>query len=225
MLDTALDLSYSTLSAVNNSDERMVACELLYTRKESGGTELRVGSARRFTSADLRISLPGTSGLVGHTIDEGSPSTAHDLASDPELSRVVALRTCQSGYCIPLRTGLETYGVLLFAHPDADFFTSERREVLDIIGSQAVVAIQNARLYRDLELEKERMMEIQEEARKKLARDLHDGPTQSVAALAMRANFACGLWNGIPGPPQKNYSKSKTWPGERPKKSAICSLL
>jgi signal transduction histidine kinase len=33
-------------------------------------------------------------------------------------------------------------------------------------------------------------MEIQEEARKKLARDLHDGPTQSVAALAMRVNFA-----------------------------------
>jgi signal transduction histidine kinase len=34
------------------------------------------------------------------------------------------------------------------------------------------------------------MMEIQEEARRKLARDLHDGPTQSVAALAMRVNFA-----------------------------------
>jgi len=41
-----------------------------------------------------------------------------------------------------------------------------------------------------LEQEKERMMEIQEEARKKLARDLHDGPTQSVAAIAMRVNFA-----------------------------------
>jgi signal transduction histidine kinase len=61
---------------------------------------------------------------------------------------------------------------------------------LDIVGNQAMIAIQNARLYRDLELEKERMMEIQEEARKKLARDLHDGPTQSVAALAMRVNFA-----------------------------------
>jgi signal transduction histidine kinase len=59
-----------------------------------------------------------------------------------------------------------------------------------VISNQAVVAIQNAKLYRDLEQEKERMLEIQEEARKKLARDLHDGPTQSVAALAMRVNFA-----------------------------------
>jgi signal transduction histidine kinase len=34
------------------------------------------------------------------------------------------------------------------------------------------------------------MMDIQEEARKKIARDLHDGPTQSIAAIAMRVNFA-----------------------------------
>jgi signal transduction histidine kinase len=34
------------------------------------------------------------------------------------------------------------------------------------------------------------MIEVQEEARKKLARDLHDGPTQSVAAMAMRINLA-----------------------------------
>ena len=73
---------------------------------------------------------------------------------------MIALRACPVAYCIPLRSGLDTYGVLLFAHPDEDFFTPDRREILDIIGDQAVVAIQNARLYRDLELEKERMMEI-----------------------------------------------------------------
>jgi signal transduction histidine kinase len=33
------------------------------------------------------------------------------------------------------------------------------------------------------------MIEVQEETRKKLARDLHDGPTQSVAAIAMRINL------------------------------------
>jgi signal transduction histidine kinase len=81
------------------------------------------------------------------------------------------------------------YGVLLFAHPDSKYFTTERRNLLDIIGRQAVIAIQNARLYQDLVEEKERMVEIHEEARKKLARDLHDGPTQSVAAMAMRLNI------------------------------------
>ena len=42
----------------------------------------------------------------------------------------------------------------------------------------------------DLEIEKQRLLAIQEEVRKKLARDLHDGPTQSVAALALRVNIA-----------------------------------
>ncbi len=55
--------------------------------------------------------------------------------------------------------------------------------------NQAIIALQNAQLYRNLRQEKERLIEVQEEAQKKLARDLHDGPTQGVAALAMRANF------------------------------------
>jgi signal transduction histidine kinase len=37
--------------------------------------------------------------------------------------------------------------------------------------------------------ERDRMIEVQEEARNKLARDLHGGPTQSVAAIAMRVNL------------------------------------
>ena len=53
-----------------------------------------------------------------------------------------------------------------------------------------MIALQNAKLYSDLEQEKERIAEIQEEARHKLARDLHDGPTQSIGAIAMRVNFA-----------------------------------
>jgi signal transduction histidine kinase len=37
--------------------------------------------------------------------------------------------------------------------------------------------------------EKERIVDVEEDARKKLARDLHDGPTQSIAAIAMRVNY------------------------------------
>jgi signal transduction histidine kinase len=138
----------------------------------------------------MRTVLPGASGLIGDVIESGSDMLTKDIPHDAELSRLIALRACRVAYCLPLRAGLDTYGVLLFAHPDPDFFTQPNREVLDIIAHQAVIAIQNARLYSDLEQEKNRMMEIQEEARKKLARDLHDGPTQSVAAIAMRLNFA-----------------------------------
>jgi signal transduction histidine kinase len=113
-----------------------------------------------------------------------------NVAQDPELGRFIGLRSCTSAYCVPLCSGLDRFGVLLFAHPEAGYFSSSHQEILNVIGNQAVIAIQNARLYNELEAEKNRMIEIQEEARKKLARDLHDGPTQSVAAIAMRVNFA-----------------------------------
>lgn len=190
VLDTALDMSATAVSPSDPQEEPLVGAVLLYAEDGAKGSNLRVGSARRFTTADLRIRLPGTKGVIGQAIDSGEAQLSHEIPQDPEMSRIVALRVCQAAYCVPLRTGLDTCGVLLFAHPEMDYFNDERREILDMIGHQAVIAIQNARLYRDLEQEKERMIEIQEEARRKLARDLHDGPTQSVAALAMRVNFA-----------------------------------
>ena len=190
VLDSVLDLSTSVLGTPEQPAASLVSAVLLFAAKERGQTELMVGSARRFTPADSRTIFPGAEGLVKRVIDEGEPVISHALSKDPELGRVIALRACKVAYGIPLRVGLETYGILLFAHPDFDFFTPNRREILEVICQQAVIAIQNARLYSDLKQEQERMMEIQEEARKKLARDLHDGPTQSVAAIAMRVNFA-----------------------------------
>lgn len=191
VLEKSLDVSARILADPENQQgKKIVSAVWLYSTIEGGETVLSVGSSRRFTPADKRITLPGTEGLLGLTIDEGVPRLTDNVNGDEELKQVVALRACKVAYCIPLRSGLNTYGVLLFAHPEEDYFSGERQEILDIVGNQVVIAMQNARLYSDLEIEKERIMEIQEDSRKKLARDLHDGPTQSVAALAMRANFA-----------------------------------
>lgn len=188
VLDSALDLGYNALNPSldpdEQPDERLVSAALLFR-----GNELRVGSARRFTNADLRAVLRGSEGILKRVLDDGEAVLTQDVGYDPELGRIVALRSCSSAYCFPLRSGFNVYGAMLFAHPDPAYFTQERRELLDIIGRQAVIAVQNASLYQDLIEEKERMVEVQEETRKKLARDLHDGPTQSVAAMAMRINL------------------------------------
>ncbi len=190
VLDSALDLGYNALNPIADpdeptTDERLVSAVLLFK-----GDELRIGSARRFTNADLRASLLGKEGILKKVVDDGESVLTQDVGYDPELGRIIALRSCTAAYCFPLRSGFNVYGAMLFAHPDPNYFTLERRGLLDIIGRQAVIAVQNARLYQDLVEEKERMVEVQEEARKKLARDLHDGPTQSVAAMAMRINLA-----------------------------------
>jgi signal transduction histidine kinase len=85
---------------------------------------------------------------------------------------------------------MNAYGVVLFAHASHNFFTPERVETLQMLSNQAIIALQNASHYQDLAREKERIVQTQEEAQKKLARDLHDGPTQSVAAIAMRIEIA-----------------------------------
>jgi signal transduction histidine kinase len=188
VLDAALDLGGKILSAGESQVERIYSAVLLFRATENG-TELRVGSARRFTPSDLRSVLPATEGVLHEVIASGEAVLCNEIEQDPELKRFVALRACKSAYILPLRTGLDAFGVLLFAHSDPAFFTPEKRETLDVAARQAVIAIQNARLYSDLEQEKQRMMDIQEEARKKLSRDLHDGPTQSVAAIAMRLNY------------------------------------
>lgn len=186
VLESALNMS---AAALNPDPEQLLNDPLVGAMMLFNGGKLRVGSARRFTTADMRASFDATEGVLKKTLDEGDPLFFNDIGYDPELGRVIALRNCTSGYCFPLRSGFNVYGVMLFAHPDPEYFTTERRNLLDIIGRQAVIAIQNASLYQNLLEEKERMVEIHEEARKKLARDLHDGPTQSVAAMAMRLNI------------------------------------
>jgi signal transduction histidine kinase len=190
VLDSALDLGYTALNPnpdpdEPDSDEKLVSAVYLFR-----DDELRVGSARRYTNADMRVALRGDEGILKKIFDDGEPFLSPDVGFDPELGRIIALRSCTTAYCFPLRSGFNVYGAMLFAHPDPNYFTKERRGLLDIIGRQAVIAVQNARLYQDLVEEKERMVDVQEEARKKLARDLHDGPTQSVAAMAMRINLA-----------------------------------
>jgi signal transduction histidine kinase len=185
VLDMVLDVGASALSDSQPEEDRLVGGLLLYD-----GEALRLLSSRRLTHADNRVTIPGEQGLIGDVLATGDPRLGRHPDRDPEIKRLVGFHPCRQVLGIPLSAGLETYGILLFGHPSSDYFNAERVELLEAVGQQAMVALQNARLYRDLELEKERIMQIEEEARSRLARDLHDGPTQSVAALAMRVNFA-----------------------------------
>lgn len=191
VLEKALDLSSSALHVddvhadYTPQDTRLVGGVLLFQ-----GQELVVGAARGFSQSDWRLSLPAKNGILAHVIEHGETVIEGAINSDPELKSIMGFYPCKSILCMPLRTGYNTYGTLIYGHPEEKFFTKDRVDVLNIIAQQATIAIQNARLYQDLSDEKERMAEAQEEARKKLARDLHDGPTQSVAAIAMRVNLS-----------------------------------
>ena len=190
VVEKALNMSSQALFSADQSEQKLVSAYYIYHNGKNGYANLKLVSARHFTPSDQRISLRGLSGILSKAIEERTAQKAINPISDPELRRIVAFHTCKSIFCIPLCRGLEVYGVAIFAHPAPEYFTLERCETLQIITNQAMVAIENARLYHQLELEKEHILQIEEDARKKLARDLHDGPTQTVSALAMQVNYA-----------------------------------
>ena len=200
VLETALDMGIEAFTVPDDCSDQLVCAFLLFTvdESESGGTNLKVGSARRFTAADKRTTLAGKQGLIAKAIEEGEGQLSKEINQDPEIGRINALRACKAIYCIPLQADLETHGVLLFAHPNPASFTTDRIELLDAIGNQAVIGMQNASLYSNLEQEKEHLLEVQEETRNKLARDLHDGPTQSVSAIAKQVNYTRRLMQQDP---------------------------
>ncbi|OGN74372.1 MAG: hypothetical protein A2X25_05640 [Chloroflexi bacterium GWB2_49_20] len=188
VLDSVLDISMTALSSDPDStpDNQIISAVMLFSKNG----KLEVASARRLSSSDIRIVLPCQTGALVKAVEGGEPILIDNIAEDPELSQMVTLHGCYQVYCFPLRSGFSVYGLLLFGHPAEGYFTQERINILDILSRQAVIAIQNARLYQNIADERDRMIEIHEEARKKLARDLHDGPTQSVSAIAMRVNLA-----------------------------------
>lgn len=134
-----------------------------------------------------RVSM--NEGVVGWVASHGEPVIINNVAEDPRFSREVDTRTgflTQSVLCVPLQIKGKTIGVLEVLNKfSGDGFDEEDLQVALTMAAQAAIAIENARLYQSLREERDRIIEAQEEVRKELARNLHDGTVQLLAAIAM----------------------------------------
>ena len=185
LMDLALDMSMKALSDPEEGLSPLISAFLLIENEK-----FVIGSSRRLTQADTRISLDGKEGVLKEAIASGEIMIIDQATSDPELKKIIALVNSNSICISPLISGFDVFGALLFAHPEKEYFSGFKLTVIEIVTRLVKVAFDNAKLYSDLEEEKQRMIELQDETQKKLARDLHDGPTQTVAAIAMRVNFS-----------------------------------
>jgi signal transduction histidine kinase len=145
----------------------------------------------RITAGDLEWrATAAVEGLLSEAVARGRPAISQAPAMDPALSVWATEGGWLSAACLPLVDGDICHGALLFGHQRPDAFGRAQLEVLAALGQEARIALHYADLYQHLARERDQLTELQEEARKRLARNLHDGPTQVIAAIAMRTNFA-----------------------------------
>ena len=184
VLEAMLDVSVLGLVELGPLADQMVSMVLLF-----GESNLFVTASNGLHRMDRSKRIPGREGIVGEALNTAEPCVTTSPGQDPEIGQFVAFQYLRSAIAVPLRAGFESFGAVIYGSPVADTFTPDRTELLVAICNQAIIALQNAQLYQDLLAEKERIVEIEEDERKKLARNLHDGPTQSIAAIAMRLNY------------------------------------
>ncbi len=184
ILDTALDLA-SEGSGEKGSSGRLISVALL--RDQSG---FFTATARRLTRADLRATFPGEAGGLSRILRSRMPTRMDSPGQDPEFSQLVTLHACRTGILLPMVVEDEVRGALLFAHPDPQFIEGDFLELVEGLTKQTASTLRNAELFQALREERDRLVEVEETARKKLASDLHDGPIQATAAIAMRVNYA-----------------------------------
>ncbi len=184
VLEAVLEVGEAGMRELGQPNLTHVSLVLLF-----GEQYLHVVTSRHLPHRDQNILFEGRRGALAQALATAEPQIVNDPASDPELGQLVAMHSCKQAIVVPLRAGFENYGVVVFASAQPDTYTAELQELLVAVCNQAIVALQNAQLYQSLREEKERIVEVEEAERKKLARDLHDGPTQSIAAIAMRLNY------------------------------------
>jgi signal transduction histidine kinase len=100
---------------------------------------------------------------------------------------------------LPLTYQTERVGELILApRAPGESFSSADMKLINIIAQQAGVAAYTVRLNNDLQRSRERLVTAQEEERRRLRRDLHDGVGPTLASFSQRIDTAADLVNTNP---------------------------
>jgi signal transduction histidine kinase len=137
--------------------------------------------------------MPADKGIAGWVATHREPLIVGDVNRDDRYYRAISEDfdfATTSLLCVPLVARGQVIGVLqVLNHEPGKYFIPADQEILTTFAAQSAVAIENARLYLSLREERDRIIAVEEDVRRRLARDLHDGPAQMLAAIIMSANF------------------------------------
>ncbi len=93
----------------------------------------------------------------------------------------------------PVRDRGELLGALAVTMPPNDPIGPGRQRLIRDLADQAGLALRNVRLIEELRASRQRLVAAQDEGRRRLERNIHDGVQQQLVALAVRLRLADGM--------------------------------
>lgn len=164
------------------------------------------GEASGITGAPQQAALMVDDSLLGVAVRQGEIVLVQDLAADSRFNLTHAQREAallgfdpHALVCLPVQDRAQTLGVLAVGQPAGGAgFDPRTVDLLRALASQAALALGQARAERATRASHARLVQLQEDERHRLARDLHDGPVQVVANAAMTLEYIDALLSDNP---------------------------
>jgi len=153
-------------------------------------------AAHRGLSRDLkpgtRVRAAGT--IAGEVVAKREPLLLLGGLEGTPYAKKARGRGIASAMAVPLTFKKTILGVLnVSRRKGRPNYTEEDAQLLNVFASQIAVAVQNARFYESIRAERDRILSAQEEVRRELARDLHDGLIQHLGAMMISLEHARSL--------------------------------
>jgi signal transduction histidine kinase len=172
-------------------------------------SDFSVSMAGRYTTRELLPRMAQTlSECLGGARVEVWLRSGHEMACDvvwPQPPEDVtdtaeqrvplveeAVPTLVADRVVPVRHGEELLGLLVVTKAPTEPVTPVEDAMLGYIASQAGLVLRNRRLVDDLRSSRERLVTTQEDERRRLERNLHDGAQQSLVSVALLLRMAAG---------------------------------
>ncbi len=103
-------------------------------------------------------------------------------------------------HAVEVRDGGELLGALSVIMPANDPMTPAKERLVRDLALQAGLLLRNVRLIEDLRASRQRLVSAQDEERRRIERNIHDGAQQQLVALQVKLGLVRRMTDGVPGP-------------------------